>query len=197
MASDAISQTSASLLIRIRDPRDESAWETFLAVYAPLITSHCRRKGLQEADAADVAQNVMLRVSKAIRSFEYEPKQGRFRSWLGAITANEIATQRAKSARLPITTNEISEIDQPDPAWNRDFTEHVLAVAMDRIRNEFEPATWAAFDASWIRHEPPLEIATRLGTAIHAVYVNKSRVLKRLEAEVMLLAEDLLLSSGK
>jgi RNA polymerase sigma-70 factor (ECF subfamily) len=195
MANEGESNTSASLLLRIRDPRDGSAWVSFVAVYAPLVTGHCRRKGLQDADAADVAQNVMTRVSNAIRTFEYEPQRGRFRSWLGTITANEIATQRMKSGRQPGTGNEAVNVEAADPEWNRDFTEHVLAVAMDRIRGEFEPATWQSFEASWIRREPPVEIATRLGTAIHAVYVNKSRVLKRLETEVIRLAEDLPLNS--
>ena len=196
MSNDGDFQTSASLLLRIRDSRDGSAWETFVAVYAPLVTGHCRRKGIQEADADDVAQNVMIRVSNAIRSFDYEPQRSKFRSWLGTITANEIATQRAKLCRQPISTLTPLEVGQADPTWNRDFAEHVLAVSMDRIRGEFEPTTWATFEASWIRREPPLDIATRLGIAIHAVYVNKSRVLKRLESEVMLLAEDFPMTSG-
>ena len=68
---------------------------------------------------------------------------------------------------------------EPDPHWNQDFTNHILAVAMDRIRGEFEPETWNAFEAAWVRQEPPSQIAARLGTAIHTIYVNKSRVLKR------------------
>ena len=62
---------------------------------------------------------------------------------------------------------------------------------MDRIRSEFEPETWNAFESTWVLKESPARVASRLGTAIHAVYVNKSRVLKRLEAEVLKLAEDL------
>ena len=187
--------TSASLLLRIRDCRDEGAWATFVAVYAPLVRRYCIRKGLQDADAADVTQEVFVRVAKAIRAFEYAPELGRFRSWVGTITANEIATYLVRAGRQ---MKEALSFDppEPDPHWNQDFTNHILAVAMDRIRGEFEPETWNAFEAAWLRQEPPSQIAARLGTAIHTIYVNKSRVLKRLEAEVLKLADDIPLSPG-
>lgn len=184
-------ETSASLLLRIRDARDGDAWDSFVAVYGPLVRRHCVRRGLQDSDAADVAQDVFARVAKAIRSFDYAPERGRFRGWLGTIVANEIATSRAKAGRRPVAGGMADDAPGPDPSWDRAFTEHVLAVATDRVRPEFEPATWEAFEATWVRKEPPEAVAKRLGTAIHAVYVNKSRVLKRLEAEVMRLAADL------
>ena len=93
--------TSASLLVRIRDAADTDAWFTFQIIYAPLVRRYCQRKGLQEADAADVSQEVMLRVTHAIRSFDYNREHGRFRSWLGVLTTREIANQRARSGRLP------------------------------------------------------------------------------------------------
>jgi RNA polymerase sigma-70 factor (ECF subfamily) len=187
MADDAESTTSASLLLRLSDPRDGSAWSQFAALYEPLIARHCRRRGLQAADAADVAQSVMARVARAIRSFDYEPARGRFRAWLGTITANEFATAHAKNGRQPLA---IAVEAATAADWDRDFVEHVLAASMANVRGEFEPATWQAFEAAWVHQESPVTIAARLGTAIHAVYVNKSRVLKRLEAEVLRLADD-------
>ncbi len=183
--------TSASLLLRIRDPQDNEAWTTFVNVYSPLIRRYCARKGLQPADASDIAQEVMIRVAKSIPTFEYDPERGRFRAWFGTLIANQIATHQAKQGRSPALVPLAEDLPTPDPQWNQDFTEHVLAVSMDRIRGEFEPATWEAFAATWIRQEPPAAVAARLGTAIHAVYVNKSRVLNRLQAEIVHLAADL------
>ncbi len=183
------SSTSASLLVRVRDAADADAWRTFEAVYGPLVRRSCVRRGLQHADAADVSQEVLSRVVRAIRGFEYAPDKGRFRAWLNTVTANEVRTFKARSARRPL--NAEADREAADPAWDGDFTAHLLAVACDRVRGEFEPATWAAFEAAWVRGEPPAAIAQRLGIAVHAVYVNKSRVLKRLEAEVRLLADDL------
>ena len=190
--------TSASLLLRVRDPADNSAWSMFEALYGPLIIRSCRRRGLQTADAADVSQEVLTRVAKSIRHFDYAPARGKFRAWLGTITANEVLTFQTKTSRQPdarLVGDPVSPTES-DPEWNAEFTEHILRVACDRIRGEFEPTTWGAFESVWLRNEVSADVAHRLGIAIHTVYVNKSRVLKRLEAEVILLAEDLPLAGS-
>lgn len=188
--------TSASLLLKVRDASDVAAWRTFEAVYGPLVHRYCARRGLQPADADDVSQEVLARIARAIRGFDYSAERGRFRGWLGTITANEVRTFLARSGRRPETATDVPEPPDPDPAWSAEFTEHILAVALDRVRGEFEPATWAAFEAVWVRKEPPADVARQLGTAVRAVYVNKSRVLKRLEAEVLHLADDLPLADA-
>jgi RNA polymerase sigma-70 factor (ECF subfamily) len=190
MAERDGADTSASLLVRIRDPHDNEAWTTFVNVYSPLVRRYCARKGLQPADASDIAQEVMTRVAKSMPTFEYDPERGRFRAWFGTLTAHQIATHLAKQGRSPLVPL-AEDMPTPDPQWNQDFTEHLLAVSMDRIRGEFEPSTWEAFAATWLRNEAPAVVAARLGTAIHAVYVNKSRVLNRLQAEIVHLAADL------
>ncbi len=75
--------TNPSLLIRLRDVRDSQAWALFVEVYGPLIISYCQRKNLQDSDAADVSQEVLKTLCKALRGFEYQPERGRFRDWLG------------------------------------------------------------------------------------------------------------------
>lgn len=183
--------TSASLLLRIRNAQDVDAWQMFVSIYQPLVERYAIRRGLQYADAADVSQLVLSKVSQAIRGFDYSPERGRFRGWLGTITANEVKTFQARQGRQgPVVDEAHSTPHEPDPLWNAEFIDHVLAVALDRIRPEFTPATWAAFEAAWVRQEAPGAIATNLGIALHTVYVNKSRVLQRLEKEVLILAED-------
>jgi RNA polymerase sigma-70 factor (ECF subfamily) len=185
--------TSASLLLRIRDPQDGESWRIFESIYGPLIRRYCVRRGVQEADAADISQDVLARVARAIRGFDYAPERGRFRSWLGTVTANELSSFFTRHGRQPDSDSERKPSDTPgpDPAWMEEFTAHVLAVASERIRCEFEAPTWEAFEAVWMKQEGPAEAARRLGMPIHSVYVNKSRVLKRLEAEILHLAEDL------
>lgn len=182
--------TSASLLLRLRDAGDDTAWRTFEVVYGPLVRGYCVRRGLQPDDAADVSQEVLARVARAIRGFDYAPERGRFRGWLGTITANELRTFVARRAGAPAPAD-LADPADPDPGWSDAFTDHILAVAMDRVRGEFEANTWAAFEATWVRREPPADVARRLGTTVRAVYVNKSRVLQRLEKEVLHLADDL------
>src|ERR1700677_3207436 len=82
--------TRPSLLLRIRDADDSDSWADFAKVYGPVIRGYCRLRGLQEADADDVSQEVLAQVTRSIGSFDYEPGRGRFRDWLGAVTRNKI-----------------------------------------------------------------------------------------------------------
>jgi RNA polymerase sigma-70 factor (ECF subfamily) len=190
--------TRPSLLLRIRDARDAGAWQTFIEVYAPLIYGYCRHQRLQEADAADVAQEVLTRVARSMQNFEYSPDRGRFRDWLGTVTRNEIARFLRQAARpgQGIGGDESSEIDSvpapdQDAAWSAQFHAHLLETAMDRIRTQFEPATWRAFELVWLADRPAPQVAREIGVSVEKVYVAKSRVLKRLREEVLLLGEDM------
>src|ERR1700676_5432926 len=75
-----IPATRASLLVRLRDSQDHDAWREFVRLYAPVVYRFARRKGLQDADAADLTQEVLRGVSSSVRAFD--PQFGLFRSWL-------------------------------------------------------------------------------------------------------------------
>ncbi len=191
--------TKASLLLRIRDHGDSASWADFVSVYAPLIRGYCRRKGLQEADSADVEQEVLAQVARSIAAFEYEPGRGRFRDWLGKVTRSKIARFQEKAARGGRAVGGedsgaiIDRIDGPaeDPEWTSAFHSRVLDVALDRVRPGFEPSTWSAFSGVWSEGRPAPEVARALGLTIDSVYAAKFRVLKRLRQEVLTLADDL------
>src|SRR5262249_23587131 len=68
--------TRASLLIRLRDPQDEGAWTEFVDLYAPLVYGYARKQGLQDADAADLTQDVLGAVAGAVDRLEYDPARG-------------------------------------------------------------------------------------------------------------------------
>jgi RNA polymerase sigma-70 factor (ECF subfamily) len=80
---------------------------------------------------------------------------------------------------------------QADGEWAAEFNAHVLRTALERVRPHFAPTTWRAFELAWLEGRPAPAVATELGVPIETVYLAKSRVLKRLEDEVLLLADDL------
>jgi RNA polymerase sigma-70 factor (ECF subfamily) len=82
----------------MRDPRDGSAWSQFVDLYAPLVFGYARKQGLQDADAADLAQDVLLAVAGAIGRLEYDPARGAFRNWLFTIVRRKLAKWRAVQA---------------------------------------------------------------------------------------------------
>jgi RNA polymerase sigma-70 factor (ECF subfamily) len=191
--------TRPSLLVRIRDAQDSDSWRLFLDIYGPLVYSYCRRKSLQDADAVDVVQEVMTEVARCIGSFEYQPGRGRFRDWLGTVTYRRLVRFWEKKNRQLVvvdgkTTTEALErraVSQQDPEWAEEFNTQIVKAALERIRRHFEPATWQAFERVWLQNQETSDTAAELNLLIEAVYKAKSRVLKRLEEEVLLLAEDL------
>jgi RNA polymerase sigma-70 factor (ECF subfamily) len=188
--------TQPSLLLRIRDAADVESWQNFVSVYAPLIYRSCRRRGLQDADAADVGQEVLSQVARSIREFEYQPGLGRFRDWLGAVVRNKVfrfLENEARGVRGAVVDTPVDEMggSEADGEWVAEFHAHLLSTALDRIRERFEPTTWNAFEGVWRNNRPSNEVAQELELPIEAVYLAKSRVLKRLREELILLAEDI------
>jgi RNA polymerase sigma factor (sigma-70 family) len=146
-------KTRPSLLVRIRDAGDDAAWVTFVTIYGPLVYRYACRRGVQDADAADVTQDVMNKVAGTIRSFEYRPDRGRFRDWLLTITRHRVAQFykcRAQSPEQPFRSGELEKLgggdDPPDADWNEAFNARVLRVALDRVRPHYEAVTWCAFE---------------------------------------------------
>ena len=186
--------TRPSLLLRIRDPEDADSWNRFVDVYRPLILRYARKRGLQDADAADVAQDVLAQVSRAIRAFEYRPEVGRFRDWLGTVVRHRVHRFLRREANQPrgAEGNWLDDLPatQQDSDWSVAFNAHVLNEALDRARPHFEASTWDAFRLAWLEQQPAATAAEKLGIPVAGVYLAKSRVLKRLREEVMAIAED-------
>src|SRR5262249_57165343 len=83
---DTSLKTRTSLLLRLRQaPPDQQAWAEFVDRYGRQIHVWCRRWGLQEADAQDVTQTVLLQLASKLQTFSYDPSQ-RFRGWLKTLT---------------------------------------------------------------------------------------------------------------
>ena len=186
--------THPSLLIRLRDARDAAAWSLFIEVYTPLIYRYCRKHHLQEADAAEVAQEVLLQVNRSIGSFEYQPERGRFRDWLGSVVRSKLS--RFFRRNQPSTNEDTHELanlptkyDEAD--WADHFNNDLLQTTLARIQREFEEHTWKAFTKVWIDNTSAAEAAKALSMPVAMVYVAKSRVLKRLREEILTLAEDI------
>jgi RNA polymerase sigma factor (sigma-70 family) len=185
--------TRASLLIRIRNPEDREAWRQFVALYAPLIHGLARQRGLQDADAADLTQEVLRTVAVAAPGLVYDPDRGSFRGWLYTVTCHKVHDflhGRAYRDRGSGDSAAHRLLDaQPAPAdeadrWERDYQRHVFALAADQVRDSFEIRTWQAFWLVAVEGKSGEEAAKILGLSVGAVYVAKSRVLARLQKQV-------------
>ena len=188
--------TNRSLLARLRTQKDAEAWSLFVELYTPLVYRYARRRGLQDADAGDVAQKVITRVFRALKTFRYDPKKGRFRDWLGTITRREVIRHLGREARGKGAGRGRGDSvarrlpSAPEGDWLEEFNAHVLRTAVDRIRNQFDETTWKAFDLTWLRSVEPQDAARQLGKSVAWLYKARFRVLKRLREEVAFIADD-------
>jgi RNA polymerase sigma-70 factor (ECF subfamily) len=180
--------THPSLLIRLRDTEDRPAWAEFVEIYGPLVYSYGRRRGLQDADASDLVQEVLRAVASAAGRFVYDAERGSFRGWLLTITRNALnrlvrrGTARARAEGG--TTHLALLAEQPDDAddgrWEREHRARLFAWAAERIRGSFQASTWDAFWRTAAEHEPAESVARDLGLSVGAVYIARSRVLARM-----------------
>src|ERR1051326_2589927 len=95
--------TSASLLQRLREPKPDTAWERFVRLYTPLLYYWGRRLGLQQDDAADLAQDVLLTLLEKLPEFSYEHN---FRGWLRTVTHNKWRDRLKLRASRPLHTGD-------------------------------------------------------------------------------------------
>jgi len=186
------SPTRASLLLRIRDPRDRLAWREFVGVYAPLIYAYGRRRGLQDSDTADLTQEVLHRVARASAAFEYDPAKGSFRGWLLAVSRNElrkVVAREARQARGAGDTDVLELLEQQvdlsdEDAWEREYQWNLFRWAANKVRVEFREPTWQAFWRTAVLSTGIDQVARDLGISTGAVYVARSRVTARIRQEI-------------
>lgn len=184
-------ETRGSLLQRLRDPGNTDSWELFAKVYGPPIIRYCRRFGLQEADATDVAQDVLAQVAVSIRGFEYDPAAGRFRDWLGTVIRGKLDRHWRKRTPVALGGSWPAAIAGADEAaWAIELDAQLLRSALEFIRDDFEDRTWRAFELTWLESHSAPDAARRLGMPVAHVYVARSRVLKRLQEELQRLCDD-------
>ena len=192
--------TRATLLVRLKDSEDAGAWTEFVQLYGPVVYGFARKRGLQDSDAADMVQEVLRSVARNAERMEYDPKRGTFRGWLYTVTRNKIYNFLSSQKRRPRATGDTTSQERlesfADPSneaeadWELEYQRRLSAKAMDRVKHEFQPATWEAFLGTAVEGRPAQEVGETLKMTSGAVYVAKSRVLARLRDEVQkLMAE--------
>jgi RNA polymerase sigma factor (sigma-70 family) len=190
--------TRPSLLLRLRDADDDSAWSQFVVIYTPLIFAFCRGRGLSETDARDVTQDTFKAVARAIPRFRYEPECSSFRNWLFTVVRSKLNDFLAAQARQPRlageTTVERFLEREPDRTWEerwlREYQANLVCWAAGQIQRDFKPQTWQAFWRTAIDGEPAQMVASELGLSLNALYIARSRVTNRLRQMLQSIEED-------
>jgi RNA polymerase sigma-70 factor (ECF subfamily) len=185
-----IPPTRASLLVRLRDSHDEAAWMLFVELYTPLVYAYARKQGLQDADAADLCQDVLGAVNGALGRLEYDPARGSFRGWLFTVVRHKLSNWH-RAERIRVRGSGDSAVAQllhecPAPAteeaaWEAEWRDRLFAWACEQVRPEVTGPTWQAFWRTAVEDQPARQVAGDLGLSVTAVYSARSRVLARLK----------------
>lgn len=179
--------TASSLVAGVK-ALDPGAWRQLAALYGPLIYRWARRAGLRGEDAADVTQDVFRAVAAGAPHIRHGRPGDTFRGWLWAVTRNKLRDfWRARA-------------DRPAAAGGTDAHELLLLVpadggsgsgvspaadgllrrAVELVRAEFEERSWLAFWRVTVDGRAAGDVAADLGMTANAVYVARSRILRRL-----------------
>ena len=172
---------------------DEDAWREFLALYRPVVYRIARRRGLQHADAEDLAQRVFAAVGRAIGGFEPDLSRGRFRSWLARIAQNatiNMLTRRPFDAAtggtsvFEILDKQLGKDQCPHAIMELEFRRSLFRWAAERVRGDFHETTWSAFWLTMVEGQDIQAVASTLGISTGSVYVARSRIIRKLKNEI-------------
>ena len=198
MPAKADADTSLTLLERLQNnPEDPQAWNLFLERYQPRIRRWCLSWGLQDSDADDVGQEVLVKLFAALRKFQYDPSRS-FRAWLKTVTQHAwvdfVAARRRDpgqaAGRIDTLTDSAEARSDLERQLEDAFDRELLELAMHRVRKRIKPANWDAFQLTAVEGLAGADAAKRLGMPVAHVFVAKHRVQKMLQDEVRGLKND-------
>lgn len=187
------SKTRVTLLGRLRrDPTNQAIWAEFVEHYGPKIYSWCRKWNLQDADAQDVTQNVLLKLADKMRTFQYDSSRS-FRAWLKTLThhawsdfleARQRPGRGSGDSQVADMLHSVEARADLVQHLEAEFDREVLEEAMARVRLRVAPQTWEAFRLTALEGCSGAEAAQLIPMQVAQVFVAKRRVQKMLSTEV-------------
>lgn len=193
-----VPETKASLILRLPSADDAEAWQEFVSIYEPFVYRFARRGGLQDADARELVQNVLLSVARAVGRWRPDRQRGRFRTWLFRIARNQLLDVLAKQRRSIVASGGsdlFNHLDQTltsgdDQNLRLEHRRELFRWAAERVKAAVNEATWNAFWMTAIQEQTVEIVARELELTTGAVYIARSRVLARLRDEVQKWEDD-------
>lgn len=179
--------TRYSLVQRVRDNRDEIAWQEFYDLYRPLLYRYSRQRGLTTTDADEVVGLCFARLTQIMADFQYQPSRGKFKSWLKQLVSNQIAHLRAGQRHEGLAPN--SELDlahqtDDEALWERAWQQEVLSYCVQQVRSEVSMQNYQIFRLGVYENWPTAQIAEVFGLSPEQVYRAKHKVLARIRSRL-------------
>ncbi len=190
-------RTRASLLGRLRDLDDADSWSEFYHTYERVVRGLARKRGLSDAEAEEVAQEVFKRIAETIHTFEPSDRIGSFRRWLYQLArwrSDDKIRERGRISTEPITersssttSNIAHRVPDPDDLHQQlevEARRQLLHAALDRIQKRVNPRDLQIFQMFVLDEVPASKVAEFFGVTANSVYVVRHRIGQLLRAEL-------------
>lgn len=183
--------TRASLLARLKDASADESWREFFDLYWKLIYNAARRHGLREFEAQDVVQEIMLELTRSLKTFNYDPKKGSFKAWLRRETYWRV-TDHLRAVRkfepLEKADHIPAECDFSE-FWEKEWADNLISAAIDRAKLKLRPRQFQIYSYCVLQKNGPRKTAQTFQVNGPQVYLNNHRVSRLIEAEIKKLRE--------
>ena len=185
-------ETKSEVLLRIQSAEDREAWDQFVSMYRPVIYRMARRHGLQDADALDLVQRVLMSVAGAINKWE-PTGNARFRHWLRRVTKNAVLNALTRKPRdlaqggtdaLDLLSDEIQHGPEQERGFELEARRECFHRAAVIVQAEVRGNSWEAFQLTVIDGLSAAEAAKKLGISTGGVFAARGRVMDRLRRVV-------------
>lgn len=183
--------TSWGLLRAMGKTNNAEAWRQFDQRYGEIVRQFCLKRGLQYADAEDVAQRVFLDLDRRVGELAERPARAQFRAWLSTVILRAIWKVRRRSGR-EISWEGLDELSRACSAAGTDtINAAIVEVAVTHVQTEFDDEQWEVFERNWRRDQSHAEVARALGRPVGWVYRTKFKILQRLKQQVAALSANI------
>lgn len=186
-------ETRDSLLLRLHSGVDHDAWGQFVGIYRPVIYRMARKRGLQDADAQDLAQQVFVSIAGAIERWQKSDESVRFRHWLRRVAKNAICNAVTRGPKDPAAGGTSihrfleERVEQDDNLAQEIELEHrreVFLIAARIVRSDIATDTWKVFELTVVEGVSVQEVAKQMNRSVGTVYAARGRVMARLRRQV-------------
>ena len=192
-------ETHESLIVKVQNPLNREAWDQFAMIYRPVVYRLARQKGLQDADAQDLAQQVLYAVSLSIGRWEKLDPPVKFRHWLRRVVRNAIINALTRKPQDGAAGGSVAldllkqhtNVGCQDSATKieAEYRRELYLQAARLVQSDIHAKTWQAFELTVVEGLPVEEVALKLGKTPGNVYAARSRIMCRLREAVQALEQ--------